>query len=133
MFRMLGLTQSKINTYRNYYGLFFEKVDASIISQRIFECAYIVCFSYIAFLGLGELVDFPQYPEKVYAGILLDDLRDGKIKITDTSMDMRIVHVNGYQFGLSGIRYTTIRNCIAEKCKIVNGETTSYAFDFVNS
>lgn len=134
MFRRLGLTQSNVDTYRNYYGLFFGKAAAPVVRQCIFECAYIGCFSYVPFSGVMEMIGFPQYPGKGYAGVLFEDFRDGQIKVIGTSMDMRIVQVNGYQFGfrLSGMQYTTMTNCTAENCTPMSGETTTYAFDFVN-
>lgn len=97
MFRRLGLTQENVDSYRNYYGLFLGKSAAPVIRQSIFECAYIGCFSYVPFSGVMEMVGFPQYPGKGYAGVLFEDFRDGQIKVIGTSMDMRLVQVNGYQ------------------------------------
>ncbi|HBU4707077.1 TPA: phage tail protein [Escherichia coli] len=134
MFRRLGLTQENVDSYRNYYGLFLGKSAAPVIRQSIFECAYIGCFSYVPFSGVMEMVGFPQYPGKGYAGVLFEDFRDGQIKVIGTSMDMRLVQVNGYQlsFRMSGMQYTTMTNCTAENCTPMNGESTCYAFDFVN-
>ncbi|EIZ0267520.1 TPA: phage tail protein [Escherichia coli] len=134
MFRRLGLTQENVDSYRNYYGLFLGKSAAPVIRQSIFECAYIGCFSYVPFSGVMEMVGFPQYPGKGYAGVLFEDFRDGQIKVIGTSMDMRLVQVNGYQlsFRMSGMQYTTMTNCTAENCTPMDGESTCYAFDFVN-
>ncbi|EFC7604138.1 phage tail protein [Escherichia coli] len=134
MFRRLGLTQENVDSYRNYYGLFLGKSAAPVIRQSIFECAYIGCFSYVPFSGVMEMVGFPQYPGKGYAGVLFEDFRDGQIKVIGTSMDMRLVRVNGYQlsFRMSGMQYTTMTNCTAENCTPMDGESTCYAFDFVN-
>ncbi|EFA0297143.1 phage tail protein [Escherichia coli] len=134
MFRRLGLTQENVDSYRNYYGLFLGKSAAPVIRQSIFECAYIGCFSYVPFSGVMEMVGFPQYPGKGYAGVLFEDFRDGQIKVIGTSMDMRLVKVNGYQlsFRMSGMQYTTMTNCTAENCTPMDGESTCYAFDFVN-
>ncbi|EFK8602376.1 phage tail protein [Escherichia coli] len=134
MFRRLGLTQENVDSYRNYYGLFLGKSAAPVIRQSIFECAYIGCFSYMPFSGVMEMVGFPQYPGKGYAGVLFEDFRDGQIKVIGTSMDMRLVQVNGYQlsFRMSGMQYTTMTNCTAENCTPMDGESTCYAFDFVN-
>ncbi|EFL3586695.1 phage tail protein, partial [Escherichia coli] len=97
-------------------------------------CAYIGCFSYVPFSGVMEMVGFPQYPGKGYAGVLFEDFRDGQIKVIGTSMDMRLVQVNGYQlsFRMSGMQYTTMTNCTAENCTPMDGESICYAFDFVN-
>ncbi|ENL0683319.1 phage tail protein [Escherichia coli] len=134
MFRRLGLTQENVDSYRNYYGLFLGKSAEPVIRQSIFECAYIGCFSYVPFSGVMEMVGFPQYPGKGYAGVLFEDFRDGQIKVIGTSMDMRLVQVNGYQlsFRMSGMQYTTMTNCTAENCTPMDGESTCYAFDFVN-
>ncbi|ENI2754085.1 phage tail protein [Escherichia coli] len=134
MFRRLGLTQENVDSYRNYYGLFLGKSAAPVIRQSIFECAYIGCFSYVPFSGVMEMVGFQQYPGKGYAGVLFEDFRDGQIKVIGTSMDMRLVQVNGYQlsFRMSGMQYTTMTNCTAENCTPMDGESTCYAFDFVN-
>ncbi|EFC0856613.1 phage tail protein [Escherichia coli] len=134
MFRRLGLTQENVDSYRNYYGLFLGKSAAPVIRQSIFECAYIGCFSYVPFSGVMEMVGFPQYPGKGYAGVLFEDFRDGQIKVIGASMDMRLVQVNGYQlsFRMSGMQYTTMTNCTAENCTPMDGESTCYAFDFVN-
>ncbi|ELM5182492.1 phage tail protein [Escherichia coli] len=134
MFRRLGLTQENVDSYRNYYGLFLGKSAAPVIRQSIFECAYIGCFSYVPFSGVMEMVGFSQYPGKGYAGVLFEDFRDGQIKVIGTSMDMRLVQVNGYQlsFRMSGMQYTTMTNCTAENCTPMDGESTCYAFDFVN-
>ncbi|MCZ8805796.1 phage tail protein [Escherichia albertii] len=134
MFRRLGLTQENVDSYRNYYGLFLGKSAAPVIRQSIFECAYIGCFSYVPFSGVMEMVGFPQCPGKGYAGVLFEDFRDGQIKVIGTSMDMRLVQVNGYQlsFRMSGMQYTTMTNCTAENCTPMDGESTCYAFDFVN-
>lgn len=134
MFRRLGLTQENVDSYRNYYGLFLGKSAAPVIRQSIFECAYIGCFSYVPFSGVMEMVGFPQYPGKGYAGVLFEDFRDGQIKVIGTSMDMRLVQVNGYQlsFRMSGMQYTTMTNCTAENCTPMDGESICYAFDFVN-
>ncbi|ELU2600626.1 phage tail protein [Escherichia coli] len=134
MFRRLGLTQENVDSYRNYYGLFLGKSAAPVIRQSIFECAYIGCFSYAPFSGVMEMVGFPQYPGKGYAGVLFEDFRDGQIKVIGTSMDMRLIQVNGYQlsFRMSGMQYTTMTNCTAENCTPMDGESTCYAFDFVN-
>ncbi|ENB0037530.1 phage tail protein [Escherichia coli] len=134
MFRRLGLTQENVDSYRNYYGLFLGKSAAPVIRQSIFECSYIGCFSYVPFSGVMEMVGFPQYPGKGYAGVLFEDFRDGQIKVIGTSMDMRLVQVNGYQlsFRMSGMQYTTMTNCTAENCTPMDGESTCYAFDFVN-
>ncbi|EPZ0075575.1 phage tail protein [Escherichia coli] len=124
MFRRLGLTQENVDSYRNYYGLFLGKSAAPVIRQSIFECAYIGCFSYVPFSGVMEMVGFPQYPGKGYAGVLFEDFRDGQIKVIGTSMDMRLVQVNGYQlsFRMSGMQYTTMTNCTAENCTPMDGE-----------
>lgn len=134
MFRRLGLTADNVATYRPYYGLFFGKSAAPLVRQCIFECAYIGCFSYVPFSGVMEMVSFPQYAGKGYAGVLFEDFRDGQIRVIGTSMDMRLVQTNGYQlsFRLSGMQYTTLTNCTAENCAPLDGETTCYAFDFVN-
>ncbi|MEG2264609.1 MAG: phage head-binding domain-containing protein [Acinetobacter sp.] len=134
MFRRLGLTQSNVDMYRNYYGLFFGKAAAPVVRQCSFECAYIGCYSYVPFSGVMEMVAFPQYAGKGFAGVIFEDYRDGQARVIGTSMDMRLVQVNGYQFGfkLSGMQYTTMTNCTAENCTPMIGETTTYAFDFIN-
>lgn len=134
LFRRLGLTADNVTSLRNYYGLFLGKAASPVLRQIGFECAYIGCFSYVPFSGVMEMVSFPQYAGKGYAGVLFEDYRDGQIKVIGTSMDMRLVQINGYQLGfrMSGMQYTTMTNCTAENCTPMDGETTCYAFDFVN-
>lgn len=134
LFRRLGLTVSNVETFRPYYGLFLGKAASPVLRQLGFECAYIGCFSYVPFSGVMEMVAFPQYAGKGYAGVLFEDYRDGQIKVIGTSMDMRLVQVNGYQFGfvMSGMQYTTMTNCTAENCTPMAGESACYAFSFTN-
>ncbi len=134
MFRRQGLDQSNVDTYRNYYGLFFGKAAAPVVRQCSFECAYIGCYSYCPFSGVMEMVAFPQYAGKGYGGIVFEDFRGGQIRVIGTSMDMRLVQISGYQFGfiLSGMQYTTMTNCTAENCTPMAGETTCFAFSFMN-
>lgn len=134
LFRRLGLTVSNVETFRPYYGLFLGKAASPVLRQLGFECAYIGCFSYVPFSGVMEMVAFPQYAGKGYAGVLFEDYRDGQIKVIGTSMDMRLVQVNGYQFGfvMSGMQYTTMTNCTTENCTPMAGESACYAFSFTN-
>ncbi|WP_336709643.1 MULTISPECIES: phage tail protein [unclassified Cedecea] len=134
MFRRHGLTESNVLAIKPQYGLFLGKAAAPVARQSVFECADIGCFSYCPFSGVMEMLGFPQYAGKGFAGVFFEDFRGGQIRVIGTSMDMRLVQINGYQFGfrMSGMQYTTMTNCTAENCTPMAGETVSYAFDFVN-
>ena len=132
MFRRFGLTQNNIAAVRPYYGLFLGKAASPYIREVQFEGAFIGIKAFCAFSGIMESVGVSQFNGHGYAGIDFSNYIDGIHHMTGTSMDMRLVQVRGFQYGftISKLQYSTLIDCTAEEISPMNGEKTSYAFDF---
>ncbi|MEX9354994.1 phage tailspike protein [Proteus mirabilis] len=132
MFRRFGLTQNNVIDIRPYYGLFLGKAASPYIREVQFEGAFIGIKAFCAFSGIIESVGVSQWNGYGYAGVDFSNYINGIHNMTGTSMDMRLVQVRGFQFGFTiyKLQYSTLIDCTAEEISPLDGETTSYAFDF---
>ena len=132
MFRRLGLTKDNVAVTRPYYGLFMGKSGAPLVRRVAFECAFIGIRGHDIYSGTLDSVAASQYAGYGYAGVDISRYVAGVSYMSGTSMDMRLVQVQGYQFGfhISRLQYSTLTNCTAEVLSPLLNESICYAFNF---
>lgn len=132
MFRRLGLTKDNVAVTRPYYGLFMGKSGAPLVRRVVFECAFIGIKGHDIYSGTLDSVAASQYAGYGYAGVDISRYVAGVSYMSGTSMDMRLVQVQGYQFGfhISRLQYSTLTNCTAEVLSPLLNESICYAFNF---
>ncbi len=132
MFRRLGLTKDNVAVTRPYYGLFMGKSGAPLVRRVGFECAFIGIKGHDIYSGTLDSVAASQYAGYGYAGVDISRYVAGVSYMSGTSMDMRLVQVQGYQFGfhIARLQYSTLTNCTAEVLSPLLNESICYAFNF---
>lgn len=134
MFRRNGLSEANYNTMRPQYGLFMNKGGSPVLKHINFEGAYIGIRAYVCFSSTISAVATTNWRGKGYAGLYIEDYRDGSLMSSGTSNDIRLFQARGYQHGvsMSRMQYTTMVNCSVEECFKSPGETYAYAYKFID-
>lgn len=117
-------------------GVFLAKAASPVLRNINIEGGVIGLQAFVTFSGVWEMVGITQWNTYGFAGVLIQDFRDGILHNAGTSMSMNLVQVRGYQFGfqIARLQYTTMINCTVEEGypQVGNAERKVYAYDYID-
>ena len=117
-------------------GVFLAKAASPVLRNINIEGGVIGLQAFVTFSGVWEMVGITQWNTYGFAGVLIQDFRDGILHNAGTSMSMNLVQVRGYQFGfqIARLQYTTMINCTVEEGypQVGNAERKVYAYDYTD-
>lgn len=117
-------------------GVFLAKAASPVLRNINIEGGVIGLQAFVTFSGVWEMVGITQWNTYGFAGVLIQDFRDGILHNAGTSMSMNLVQVRGYQFGfqIARLQYTTMINCTVEEGypQVGNADRKVYAYDYTD-
>lgn len=134
MFRRMGLTADNyaLNAPKN--SIFLGKAAGLTLRNVVAEGGEIGLHAYLCYSSVFDQVYLNTFVGKGFEGVSWTNFFDGKLHLSGTSISLRMVQIQGYQFGfsLNFLQYSSLNDCTVEHCKPREGETVAYAVSMKN-